>query len=42
MKKINNNYFKQALAKFATGITVISINEKNIFLGKTVNSFSSL
>jgi len=42
MKKINNIYFKKAMAKFATGITVITINDKNNFIGKTVNSFSSL
>ena len=42
MKKINNNYFKKAMAKFATGITVITINDEDNFIGKTVSSFSSL
>ena len=42
MKKINNINFKKAMGKFATGVTVISINHKNLFLGKTVNSFTSL
>ena len=34
--------FKNAISKFATGITIISINKKNEYLGKTVNSFASL
>ena len=43
MKKINNNYYKKAMAKFATGITVITINDDDDnFIGKTVSSFSSL
>ena len=41
-KKFKNSNFKKALSKFATGITIISINYKNIFYGKTVNSFASL
>jgi len=42
MKKINNNYFKKAMAKFATGIIVITIKDQSSYIGKTVNSFSSL
>lgn len=30
------------MSKFATGLTVISINKKNLFIGKTVNSLASL
>ena len=41
MKKINLNLFKQSMSKFVTGVTVITIND-NKFIGKTVNSFSSL
>ena len=42
MKKINPKLFKLAMSKFATGVTVITINEKGLFIGKTVNSFSSV
>ena len=42
MKKINSSNFKKAMSNFATGVTIISINYKNTFIGKTVNSFSSL
>ena len=42
MKKININLFKKSLGAFATGVTVITINKKNKFIGKTVNSFASL
>tara|TARA_B100000686_G_scaffold265683_1_gene280221 strand:+ start:282 stop:749 length:468 start_codon:yes stop_codon:yes gene_type:complete len=42
MKKINNKNFKKAMSKFATGVTVVTINHNDIFFGKTVNSFSSL
>ena len=42
MKKNNSNLFKLALSKFATGLTVISINTGKEFVGKTVNSFASL
>ena len=42
MIKINSTLFKKALSKFATGITVITISQKESFLGKTVNSFASL
>ena len=41
MKKINLNLFKQSMSKFATGVTVITINDDK-FIGKTANSFSSL
>ena len=41
-KTFKNSNFKKALSKFATGITIISINYKNNFYGKTVNSFASL
>ena len=42
MKKNNSNLFKLALSKFATGLTIISINADKEFVGKTVNSFASL
>jgi len=42
MKTINKNSFKLAMSKFASGITIISINNKKSFIGKTVSSFSSL
>lgn len=41
-KQVSNYSFKKALSKFATGITIITINSKNEFIGKTVNSFASL
>ena len=42
MKKINTKIFKESMSKFVTGITVITINKDNLFIGKTVNSFTSL
>ena len=42
MKKINKNNFRETLAKFATGITVVGTNNNSILYGKTINSFSSL
>ena len=42
MKKVNNIEFKKAMSNFATGVTIVSINHKNNFIGKTVSSFSSL
>ena len=42
MKKNNSKLLKLALSKFATGLTVISINTGKEFVGKTVNSFASL
>tara|TARA_B100000401_G_C52728796_1_gene682440 strand:- start:122 stop:583 length:462 start_codon:yes stop_codon:yes gene_type:complete len=42
MKKINSNLYKLAMSKFATGVTVVSINYNNNYIGKTVNSFSAL
>jgi len=42
MKKNNNKIFKKSLSKFTTGVIVVSINCKGIFLGKTINSFASL
>jgi flavin reductase (DIM6/NTAB) family NADH-FMN oxidoreductase RutF len=42
MKKINSKLFKLAMSKFATGVTVISINKNHEFIGKTVNSFAAL
>jgi len=42
MKKNNLNLFKLVLSKFATGLTIISINTDKKFVGKTVNSFASL
>lgn len=42
MIKNNLNLFKLAVSKFATGLTIISINTGKEFIGKTVNSFASL
>ena len=42
MINTNSNLFKLAMSKFATGVTVISMNKRNEYLGKTVNSFASL
>ena len=42
MKKINSNLFKLTLSKYPTGITIITINKKEIYTGKTVNSFTAL
>jgi len=42
MKKINSNLFKLAMSKYATGVTIITINNKEKYFGKTVNSFASL
>ena len=42
MKKINSILFKDTMSKFATGVTIITINTKNKYIGKTVNSFASL
>ena len=42
MKKISPILFKLAMSKFATGVTIITINKKNKYIGKTVNSFASL
>ena len=42
MKKINSYLFKLSMSKFATGVTIITINNKDKYIGKTVNSFSAL
>jgi len=42
MKQINKKIFKKVLSKFSTGITVVSINVEGTYIGKTVNSFSTL
>ena len=42
MKKINSTLFKKSLSKFATGVTIITINKDGVMLGKTVNSFAAL
>ena len=42
MKKISQNLIKLAMSKFATGVTVVSINKNDKYLGKTVNSFAAL
>ena len=42
MQKVNKKNFKKALSNFATGVTIVSINYKNDYIGKTVNSFSSV
>ena len=39
---INSSKFKKSLSKFVTGITIITINSKGEYFGKTVNSFASL
>ena len=42
MKKTNSIIFKKALSMFPTGVAVITINHDDNFIGKTVNSFTSL
>ena len=42
MKKINYSLFKKVMSKYTTGITVVTINFKRTYVGKTVNSFASL
>ena len=42
MNKINSNLFKLAMSKYATGVTIITIDNKDKYLGKTVNSFAAL
>ena len=42
MKKINSKLFKSSVSKFATGVTVVTINKKHQYIGKTINSFASL
>ena len=42
MKKINSNLFKKSISKFSTGVTIITIKKDNKYIGKTVNSFTSL
>ena len=42
MKKINKKLFKKAVGSFITGVTVIGIKSKEKYIGKTINSFSSL
>ena len=42
MKKINLDLFKKTMSKYATGVTIISVNKKELYIGKTVNSFVSL
>tara|TARA_Y100001970_G_C14139611_1_gene806336 strand:+ start:571 stop:1035 length:465 start_codon:yes stop_codon:yes gene_type:complete len=42
MKKINSLIFKKAMSKFTTGITVVTIKTESGYIGKTVNSFTSL
>jgi len=42
MNKINSNLFKLAMSKYATGVTIITIDNKGKYFGKTVNSFAAL
>ena len=42
MKKTNSIIFKKALSLFPTGVAVITINDDDNYIGKTVNSFASL
>ena len=42
MKKINSDLFKSSMSKYATGVTVITINKNEQYIGKTVNSFASV
>ena len=42
MKKINSFLFKSVMSKFITGVTIITINKNNKYIGKTVNSFASI
>jgi flavin reductase (DIM6/NTAB) family NADH-FMN oxidoreductase RutF len=42
MKKISSNLFKLTMSKYATGVTIVTINKDGTYIGKTVNSFASL
>ena len=42
MNKINSNLFKLTMSKYATGVTIITIENKKKYFGKTVNSFAAL
>jgi len=42
MKKITPSIFKSVMSKFTTGVTIITVNNNNNFIGKTVNSFTSV
>ena len=42
MKKINSYLFKSLMSTFTTGVTLITINNNNNYIGKTVNSFASI
>ena len=42
MKKINSYLFKSAMSTFTTGVTIITINNNNNYIGKTINSFASI
>ena len=37
MNKVNLDLFKKAMSKFATGVTIVTINHKKILIGKTIN-----
>ena len=38
MKKITSELFRQSMSKYATGVTIITINQNSKYTGKTVNS----
>ena len=42
MNRISKTNYKKIMSKFATGVSIVTINYKNIFIGKTVNSIASL
>ena len=42
MNKVNSNLFKLTMSKYATGVTIITIENKKKYFGKTVNSFAAL
>tara|TARA_Y100000741_G_C18132397_1_gene509642 strand:+ start:38 stop:502 length:465 start_codon:yes stop_codon:yes gene_type:complete len=42
MKKINSKLYRFAMSKFTTGLTVVTVNNNDQYIGKTVNSFASL
>ena len=42
MNKVNSNLFKLTMSKYATGVTIITIENKEKYFGKTVNSFAAL
>lgn len=42
MKEMDERLFRDAMGKFATGITIVSINDNGKNIGMTVNAFMSI